>query len=522
MKNYIYEKGEVIYEEKIYKKNIVLIMLLCFTLVFSSCHSDSAPELVFITENVILREPNNAFVKSSDMELASVDGVTYAFEQAISADDRMDCIEKTQSVLDRIELKKEIHIYIYTSDTYDRAYISDGAIYTSVQSWESPEYISYLLLGLFGEYCNYGAIYGYATFLYGQLNESTADKNEFVWDSEMDCSALDLNILCFDETFVSQKEIENVRNISAAFVSDYINAYGIREFHELLKNSGNAEGADLFGKELSHFYSMNHVDYIPSNVLYSFGGRSYNYIVRCQYATFFVANGWYDKNNEQNPLTYENFLHQNYRDVKKFFEIHSEQMGKYQSLFGLEPYNNDLKVYFSNDKRLSQDSLYQQRTHSIYLKNVDSLMHEYIHSITVENTPAKSSWTIEGVARYFSYKYDYYGIAMLNFDYNVSSSNEELLYVREYKEKIGRDINMEIDFTEIENIAVYSRSYTDPNGSYVAGSSFVAYMVSQFGEDEVIDMIFSEYGVEDSLYTELVDGWVSYIDTNYADYSKYK
>jgi hypothetical protein len=135
---------------------------------------------------------------------------------------------------------------------------------------------------------------------------------------------------------------------------------------------------------------------------------------------------------------------------------------------------------------------------------------------------AKRVWSIEGVARYFSYKYDYYGISMLNVNYNMPLSGRESLYVREYKEKIGRDIDIEIDFTEIENIAVYSRSYTDLNDSYVAGASFVAYLVSQFGKSEAINMIFSEQGIKQSLYTELAENWVSYINTNYAEYSKYK
>ncbi|MDE7326594.1 MAG: hypothetical protein K2N63_09990 [Lachnospiraceae bacterium] len=504
------------------KKNRVLTMLLCIILIFSSCASDSAPELVFITEKIILREPDNTFALSKDMELSSVDGLTYAFERAVSSDERMDCIKETQSILDIIGSKNKIHIYVYADSTYNDTYISDGAIYTFVQSWKSPEYISYLLLGLFGEYCNYGAIYGYAAFLYGQLNGATARKNEFVWDNATNCSALDLNLLCFNETFVSPKEVENVRNISVAFVSDYMNVHGISKFHELLINSGTVEGAELFGKALSDFYSANHIDYIPSNVLYAFGGRSYDYIARCPYAAFFITKDWYDENAEQNPLTYENFLHQNYVDVKKFFEVNSEQMRKYQFLFGLEPYNNDLKVYFSNNKRLSRVSYYKPETHSIYLMNVDSLMHEYIHSITVEHNPSDSMWSIEGATRYFSYKYDDYGIAILNADYNAPASSEENLYIREFKEKIGRDIEIEVDFTEIEDIIVYSRGYSDPNSSYAAGSSFVAYMVSQFGEEEVIGMIFSEQGVEHSLYTELVDNWVSYINTNYADYSKYK
>lgn len=55
-----------------------------------------------------------------------------------------------------------------------------------------------------------------------------------------------------------------------------------------------------------------------------------------------------------------------------------------------------------------------------------------------------------------------------------------------------------------------------------AGSSFIAYMASQFGEKEAVDMIFSKQGMEPSLYAALVDRWVTYIQTNYADYSKYQ
>lgn len=503
------------------KKNMVLIILLCSMLVFSSCGSDSVPELTFTTEKVAFRESKNVFIGSEDMELTSVDGVTYAFEQTISLEDRIACVVKTRSILKKVGLEKEIHLYLYTNDTYNNTYINDGAIYTSLQSWESPEYISYLLLGMFGEYCNYGAIYGYASFLCGQLDKSTMKKKEFVWEEE-DSSALDLNLLCFNENFVSQKEMEEIKKISALFVVDYIDLYGVDKFHELLINSGTVENVDLFNKELSNFYSANNIDYLPSNILYTFGGWAHDYIAKCQYATFFVGNGWYDENKELNPLTDENFLHQNYSDVKKFFEINSDQMGKYQSLFGLEPYNNNLAVYFSNSKSLSQTSFYHPKEHAIYLMNVDSLMHEYIHSITLEKNHSYSTWSVEGVARYFSYKYDYYGIAMLNVDYNRPSSGRELLYVREYKEKIGRDIDIEMDFTELENIAVYSRSYTDPNDGYVTGSSFVAYLVSQFGESEAINIIFSEQGIEQSLYTELAENWVSYINTNYADYSKYK
>ena len=81
---------------------------------------------------------------------------------------------------------------------------------------------------------------------------------------------------------------------------------------------------------------------------------------------------------------------------------------------------------------------------------------------------------------------------------------------------------MAIDYTELENIFVYSRSFTDPNENYVAGSSFVQFLVKQYGEEAVINAI---YGNSDSLsksYAELVKEWNEYIETNYKSYSKYQ
>lgn len=78
------------------------------------------------------------------------------------------------------------------------------------------------------------------------------------------------------------------------------------------------------------------------------------------------------------------------------------------------------------------------------------------------------------------------------------------------------------DYSELENIAVYSRSFTDPNANYVTGSSFVQYLVKQYGEEAVINSI---YGNGDSLpkaYAELVKEWNEFIEANYKKYSKYK
>ena len=148
-------------------------------------------------------------------------------------------------------------------------------------------------------------------------------------------------------------------------------------------------------------------------------------------------------------------------------------------------------------------------------------MHEYIHSLTTTNT-SMASWQIEGFARYFSYYYDFYGMALLNQDYNNTPDTPTTKYIHEYLATINRPIDMEKDYCELENVAVHYFNFTNPNANYLAGSSFVQYLVKQYGEEAVINSI---YGNGDSLpktYAELVKAWNEYIESTYAGYSKYK
>lgn len=132
------------------------------------------------------------------------------------------------------------------------------------------------------------------------------------------------------------------------------------------------------------------------------------------------------------------------------------------------------------------------------------------------------AWETEGFARFFSYRYDDYGIAFLNQDYNNAPDSAATQYVHEFRNTINRPINMSIDYKELENIAVWSRSYTDPNASYVAGSSFVQYLVSLYGEKAVIDAIYGSKEPLPKSYEELVRSWNEYIENTYQGFSKYK
>jgi len=497
------------------KRNILIFFItsLVLLLAFWGIRSFIWPERSYVSTDITYSESTAQYGFRIDMDSTETESAKYYFEPCIDDKERESCVKTTDLLLSGQSLDGVVpEIYIFSQDQYGYKYISDHKLYSSIQDWTSVEYLTDVLIAACGESVHYGTAFGYANYFAAKQN----------WDSYTGSFSnpsvndiLDLSYLCFDEAFASSEDVAAARDIACDFVETYINRHGEQEFQQILISHSRSIDA------LAAYYAENGVSYVPSSVQYGYGGKSYDYIVYSDFGTFYIAKDWVDIHAELNPLITDGFLHSDYPETKAFFETNLKQMKQYQDLFKLDDYNNDLDIIFSKPLNISQSSFYQSVIHRIYLYNVDSLMHEYIHSLTM---PASSMpiWKAEGFARYFSYYYDFYGMAFLNQDYNNTPDTPELKYIHEYLAAINRPIDIAKDYQELENIAVYSRSFTDPNKNYLAGSSFVQYLVKQYGEEAVINSI---YGEGDSLpknYIELVKEWIEYIDTNYCGYSKYE
>lgn len=491
------------------KKMIILFM--CMLVLLTSCIT--IPEREYSSTEITYSELSAQYSFRAKMDSTETESAKYFFESSIKNEDREACIEATETILSGQELDDITpEIYVFLQNRYDSKYVSDNKLYCSTRDWKSVEYITDVLLAIYGKSAHYGTAFGYASYLARSFEWGGGD-GKFSTPSLKD--VLDLNYLCFDEDFVTYRDVISAREIACDFVDSYINKHGEKAVQQLLTSHTKALDA------LSSYYRGNGVSYAPSPIQYGYGGASYDYLVCSDYGTFYISKDWIDTNAEYNPLISDGFLHSNYADTKAFFETNIKQMKQYQELFNLDDYNNNLDIVFTKPINASKYSFYQSANHRIYVYNVDSLMHEYIHSITMPKT-SMESWEVEGFARYFSYYYDFYGIAFLNQDYNNTPNTSATKWVHEYLATINRHIDMARDYRELENIAVYSRSYADPNVSYVAGSSFVQYLVKQYGEEAVINHVYGNGAPLSKTYTELVKEWNAFIESNYSAYSKYK
>lgn len=501
-------------------KNKLVVLIISLMVLLTSCavnpdiQETTIPlERTYISADVTYSEPTAQYAFRLNMDSTETELAKYFFESNIDDKEREACIEATEKVLSNQTLENTIpEIYIFSQDRYDYKLISAHKLFSSLQEWKSAEYIADVLLAAYGETAHYGTAFGYANYLAKSYNWNSYD-GKFSIPSVSDI--MDLNYLCFDEAFATSDDVAAAKGIACAFVDAYINQHGEQALQQLLSTPSKSINA------LAAYYTENGVSYTPSTVQYGYGGKKYDYLVYSDYGTFYIGIDWVDMCAEQNPLITDGFLHSDYAETKAFFETNLKQMKQYQDLFNLDDYNNDLDIVFSNPISASKYSFYQTVIHRIYLYNVDSLMHEYIHSLTTTNT-SMASWKVEGFARYFSYYYDFYGMPFLNQDYNNSPNTPELQYIHEYLAAINRPIDMAKDYRELENVAVYYFGFTDPNANYLAGSSFVQYLVKQYGEEAVINSIYGNGDPLPKTYVELVKEWNEYIESEYTGYSKYK
>ncbi len=481
-------------------------------------------EIVFHKENISLIESEGGFGAvygmSKDMEVTQYDGITYAFETSISLDERKNCMEATKTILDRIGTSQSIQINIYTALSYRYTFVNEAVVYTYVQDWQSVDYTCAVLYGLFGEYCNYGLIYGYANYLCNDLYGFPLDILDAGWGYHGNMDALDLTLHCFRSEFVDEETIQSVQRVANTFVNHYLGEKGAYAFQILLRNSGNSENVELFVQTLAQFYADNGIDHTPTNILYRLGGKSYDYIVKCPYAVMYIEEDWFDANKDLCPYTYDNFLHENYTDVRAFFTINIRQMEQYQELFALDTYNHDLDIFFTNYSGVKY-SYYNGIAHVMGIYNTASFMHEYIHALTF-GANIQEAWAGEGFARYYSYRYDYYGNAMSTVDYNSAPEITKYQYIHDFKRKIDRDIDMAQDYAELQHITAYVNGFDDPNDGdgYTAGASFIDYLISRLGEEKVIEIICKTHDFGEYTYEELVADWNAFLQENYSEYHK--
>ena len=491
----------------------------------------AAIEHTYEKESVLYSEPRGLSFQK-DMEKTRTDYAAYYFEAAVSEEERNACIETTDRMLSCIDAALPVFevVVLEPKESYGVA-VTANRLFLPVQQWDSVDYLAKVLLSGYGEWGNYGLAYGYADYIYRKagLEGEGINAEEGDGDSFLPMSApelYDLNLLCFEERFSSAGDVEAAKNNACLFVREYLSSHSEEEFLELLASSGTLEDAAGAGEALEGFYAENGVECSLSSIRYQYGGLTLDYAAACEYACFHVTRDWQDLLWKLNPMVSENYLHEDYGEVRTFFEHSESQMGQYQELFGFDSYDNSLLIRIEEYSFTAQGGVYLGGKHMVYLRTVNTLMHEYIHSLMFGRfRDWETKWKVEGIAHYFDNKYNVYVQELLNEYLNSGEylTDGEKEWIPKYIDFIGRPVNVQTDYQDIEDIWVYYEGLKNPNATYYSGASFVGYLAEQYGEQEVIAYILSdnEYNADwEKSYDELVQDWNQYLEVKCSNLEK--
>lgn len=432
----------------------------------------------------------------------------FLFDSALDAETRQGCVAAVDELLRQLPPMEKPEICVVPQRLFTGAVIDGNRLYISPMDWQSVDFAALVLQAAAGEFSHYGLAYGLAGWLRGQSGEFAVMQEP---------AAYDLNLLCFDTDFVPETDATNARTLSVCFATEYIAAHGSAAYLSLLLESDTENGAQAAAEVLQQYYTAHGVVAEVSALRFAQGGKAYRYRVQVEGAVFHVGREWQDANHALNPLVSENFLHEDYASVRTFFCINELQMAQYRQLFATNGPWEDVAVLLLNPQRRTNTSRYLLAEHSILLLNVDSLTHEYIHAL-MQPRPTQTLWETEGIARYFSFYYDHYGLAFLNADYNDPPDLEHVQFVRAYREAIGRPIDMAVDFGELESLGAYSRKDQSPNESYSSGSAFVHYLVQRFGAEAVIRHVGGQEALPQDISVLTAD-WLAWLNDTYQGFT---
>lgn len=486
----------------------LMVLLFCFFIVVcAGCKNTATEPIVYEYAMQKISYADGSFSFQREMDCLQTPKAHYYFDSSVADSDRRSCVEATEQILSHFsEQNAVLSICVLEIDD---TYIESNTLFLSPQDWRSVDYATKVLLAISGQCSHYGLAYGYANWLCDGFEWPGSYEGAFATTD--DTEIYDLNYLCFDNRFTSEDNISSVRFVAVDFVSNCITEIGEDAFQQLVLNSDTAAGMNHVVNALTQYYQSNGQNIEVSDVRYGFGGVSNDYIVSSDFGTFYIGKEWVDQFIDYNSAISANFLHEQYGEIREFFTINLQQMAQYQELFGLDSYDNNLTVIFTNSTTYGgAASEYRSNGHTIYLKSIMDMTHEYIHALTIPSaTRDLETWEYEGFATYFSVWYDFYSRDFLNNDYNSLSTLAPL------REKLGRPLDVLTDNDDILNYVVIAKKWVDPNVNYWSGASFVGYLVNQYGLDNVVQHIC---GVGDSLpksVGSLVQEWKDYLENAY-------
>jgi hypothetical protein len=480
-------------------KLTTLSFALCLLLLFfAAC--EAVPNYTYSEQGFTVYEEQGERLYNAKGSKYEGENFTLYVDKDMPSEVADKCVYYTEQILVAVNTKRPIDVYLLCN--YEFFYSNDAQLIVGEIDYKSLDYITAVIVTVFGQYTNYGLAYGYANEIAVSLGWQRNKAVNFKTPANSDLN--DLTTLCFDTRFVSSDEAKLAQNNAIALVKWYLSNHSTAELEILIDSSSEVDSLSTFNVAFDEYYAENNARYIVQTVLFNYGGSGFDYTVKNAYTELYIRKNWVEYTDDL-PAA---FLHCDYSEVKQFFEINTLQMTQYREYFDFDEYLDTPPIVFEN----TVDGTSYYTGPKIIITTVGAFTHEYIHLLTHSRLKAKSLWDGEGATTYFAQLFNFYDMQMATMNYSKELPPEIYTQIRAF---LGRDIDYSRDWKAM--IHIYSVGMTDTNG-YFNGASFVGYLVETYGKERTLNYIYDTGRTAEPIektHKELVADWIEYINTNY-------
>lgn len=477
-------------------------------------------KLRYTPQTLTYNEEGGVYTFKQELDFVETDLARFWFDDSVDDSRRIECIEITEKILGAMGSQK-IDVYILSGTDYGATHVSGNALYTTNRKFRTREYAADVILASCGQFSHYGLAYGYANVLCQELNIQQREALTVTAPSAADTG--DLNVLCFDPSITLGSNIRTARALACGFVDQCLASMGEESFLTLLRNSNTSAGMKEIADRLEIYYQSFGFTYRPTELRFGYGGKSLDYIVDSDLATFYLNRDWKDL-WQFNGYPVEDFLHQNYPEIKEFFLTTMAQMAKAQEYLDLNipgtqitltnhsTYDGYYNASKTNNQILSCRGVAFMDDYAYFLRQFTNLNHEV----------PENQWKVNGFHKYLSIgEYGEYRITYSTHVWNTDpEETPENRFIKQYRESIGRPIDAS-DYGTVMDIECAYFKYLDPNLTTPASYSFVHYLASLYGADALKEIILNDAPLPKP-YEELVADWTAYLEDNYSEYGTYR
>ena len=465
-------------------------------------------------------------------------GISYKFAKFLTEDERNMTVAETSACIELLEEKTGVKVEgytVYVTEGSYTPYTNEKDLCLGYENIKTVEYAAAIAQLVYGREVNYGVLYGLGASIAderGYMTEEGTSIENALTLCESAPIYLDLNYACFLDDYADESTLEKVKTLSREFynyietgktdlLTEYSDAKRRDYFNEFLAANGKSE------------YSADDLD----GIAFYGGGNELRLMWEDENAKFNLYDDY--KDYHQNGSLGKDPLNCGYEDLRKHIVNFQAQMQDMRER--LKKYNDapkKVKVNFvkeGTNKKGTACSYYDINQHALYIKAIESLKHEYTHSLINGKyglSHSENSAVIHCLVYYFAdnpvneqLSYGVLRVQDLCNGLNVETDAPPKFidYVNKISEKIGHEINL-LDLSDYISFndyctKIYKFDEDVVNAAGEAGFAYPSlgnYLVAQYGEEAVCEAAFNNTPeqVLGKSWNTIIDEWRDYLSEN--------